>query len=74
MSDFLSVDEFAARLKISRSTLYELVKQKRIAHLRIGDRILFDPEKAIRSLEIDAESDRPSVVRTKGRHQVAQNE
>jgi excisionase family DNA binding protein len=39
MSDFLSVDEFAARLKISRSTLYELVKQKRIAHLRIGDRI-----------------------------------
>jgi len=71
---FLSVDELAAKLGISRSTVYELVKQRRIAHLRLGDRIVFDEEKAIRSLEISAESDRPSVLRTKARRQVAQNE
>jgi len=65
-ANLLSVEQMAERLGVSRSTLYSLVKQRRIPHLRIGDRILFSAERVEAALEVAADAERPSVVRTKG--------
>jgi excisionase family DNA binding protein len=74
MSQLVNVAEMAKRLGVSKSTLYGLVRQRRIPHIKVGDRVLFDAEKVVAALEVPAEGARPSVVPTKGRHQAAQNE
>ena len=71
MAAKLSVSEMAEHLGVSKSSLYALAKQKRIPHIRIGDRIIFDPEKVEAALSVEAEnSDRPSVVRPEGHRQL----
>lgn len=74
MSQLVNVTEMATRLGVSRSSLYVLARQRRIPHIKVGDRVLFDPDKVIAALEVPAGDARPSVVPTKGRRQTAQNE
>ena len=67
----LSVSEMAERLGVSRGTLYALAKARRIPHLKIGDRVLFSPEKVEAALEVEAEGDGTLPIQSKGRRQVA---
>lgn len=61
----VSVAQGAEELGVSKSKLYELVREHKIPHVKIGDRVLLNIEKVVAALEIPAESeDRPSVVRT----------
>jgi len=39
----LTVPEAARRLRVSRATVYKLVAEGRLAHLRIGNQIRFLP-------------------------------
>lgn len=41
---FLNVQEAASYLRISTSTLYRWVHQKKIKHVKIGSRVLFSQE------------------------------
>ncbi len=36
----IAIDEIASELKISKSTVYELLHQKRIRHVRVGKRYI----------------------------------
>lgn len=63
----LSVAEMAARLGVSKGTLYALARARKIPHLKVGDRVLFNPERVEAALEVAPEADRPSVIRNKGR-------
>jgi len=71
----LSVVQMAERLGVAKSTLYALAKARRIPHLKIGDRVLFDPEKVEAALEIEATGDEETLgtlpIDSKGRRQVA---
>ena len=40
----LTVAEAARRLRVSRATVYKLVAEGRLAHVRIGNQIRFLPE------------------------------
>jgi excisionase family DNA binding protein len=73
-ASLLSVEQMAARLGVSKSTVYALAKQRKIPHLRIGDRVLFNPEKVETALEIASEADRPLVIGTKGRRYGTKNQ
>jgi excisionase family DNA binding protein len=39
----LTVAEAAQRLRVSRATVYKLVAEGRLAHVRIGNQIRFQP-------------------------------
>ncbi len=41
----LSIQECAEALNIAKITLYKLTSSKRIPFLKIGSRVLFEPEK-----------------------------
>lgn len=45
MEALLSIEEVARRLDLSVSTIYKLVSAKKINYVKIGSRVLFDPEK-----------------------------
>jgi|HubBroStandDraft_6_1064221.scaffolds.fasta_scaffold968287_1 excisionase family DNA binding protein len=71
----VSVAVAATELGVSRGTLYSLVRQKKIPHVRIGDRVLLSVEKVLAALEVPAEQDdRPSVVYTEGRRKRLSNQ
>jgi excisionase family DNA binding protein len=40
----ITVAEVARRLRVSRATVYKLVAEGRLAHVRIGNSIRFPPE------------------------------
>lgn len=41
METLLTVQETAARLRVSRSFIYLLVDRRKIPHMRLGSRLLF---------------------------------
>jgi excisionase family DNA binding protein len=50
MNSLLSLQEAAEKLNLSRHTLYKYAATDRIPHLKIGSRILFDPDVLIQWL------------------------
>jgi excisionase family DNA binding protein len=68
-----SVAEAAKELGICRSTLYSLIRQRRVSCVRLGDRVLVSVPKIIAELEIPAElAEGPSVSITKGRRKAVE--
>jgi excisionase family DNA binding protein len=51
----VSIAKAALEIGVSRGTLYALARQKKIPHVRIGDRVLVDVAKVIAALEVAAE-------------------
>jgi excisionase family DNA binding protein len=43
----LSVADVARRLRVSRATVYKLVAEGKLAHVRIGNSIRFLPERGL---------------------------
>lgn len=41
--DLLTVEEAAAKLKLSKASIYRLAKQKRLTYLRVGSLLRFRP-------------------------------
>lgn len=54
----LTVEEAARILKVSKYTIYELIKRGQIPVQRIGRQIRIDPEKLYQSVQVKASSDR----------------
>lgn len=50
MKDYLTIDELALKIKVSKQTIYKWVKKKEIKHLRKSNIIRFDPEEVERFL------------------------
>jgi excisionase family DNA binding protein len=53
----IAASEAAAQLGVAKSTLYVLCRQRKIPHLRIGDRLLFDLEEIIAVSRVPAEDE-----------------
>jgi len=53
----ISVKEAAELLNLSRSTIYKMVKERRLEFRKLGSRVLFDPE----TLGIKAIPDNPKI-------------
>jgi excisionase family DNA binding protein len=70
----ISAKEMAAVLGVSAGVLYELARAKKIPHLRIGDRVVFNKERVIAALENEPEDSQPSGCRPKVRRQAAVNQ
>lgn len=45
MKQYLNIDELADFLNLSKSKLYEMTSKRKIPFLRVGRRVLFDPER-----------------------------
>ena len=45
MQNLLSISETAKALNISVSSLYRLTSQHKIPHIKIGSRVVFQPDK-----------------------------
>lgn len=43
--EYLNVAELSKLIRLSKTTIYDLVAQKKIPHIRIQGRIVFDREK-----------------------------
>jgi excisionase family DNA binding protein len=53
----VTANEAAAQLGIAKSTLYTLCRQRKIPHVRIGDRLLFDLDEIISANRVPAEAE-----------------
>jgi excisionase family DNA binding protein len=53
----VTANEAAAQLGIAKSTLYTLCRQRKIPHIRIGDRLLFDLDEIISANRVPAEAE-----------------
>jgi excisionase family DNA binding protein len=42
--NYLTVDEAKKYLKLAKSTIYTYVQQKKMPHIKIGERVLFDED------------------------------
>lgn len=42
MTRLLNIDELAAQIRLAKSSIYRMVSEKRIPHLKISSRLLFD--------------------------------
>ena len=60
---FHSVEDEAARLKVSRSWLYGEVRAGRLPHRRAGGRILIDPSEVDEFLELSGVSVAEAIQR-----------
>jgi len=60
----ISVKSAAKELGLSPSTVYQLVREKKIPHVRAGDRVLLNLEKVIAALEVQTENG-PVAVRAR---------
>jgi excisionase family DNA binding protein len=49
--------ETAKILGVSPPTLYQLARQRKIPHLRIGDRVLFDIDEILAASHVPAETE-----------------
>lgn len=73
-TNFLTVAEAADRLGISASTVYDMARQRRISHCRIGagkGRLLFteqDIQEFIESRRVEADSISPRMGFTHSRY------
>lgn len=45
MKAYLNIDELADCLNLSKGKLYEMTSKRKIPFLRVGRRVLFDPER-----------------------------
>lgn len=45
MDELLTLPEAARYMRISTSTLYRWVHRKQIQHVKLGSRVLFEPDK-----------------------------
>ena len=45
MNNLLSIQEASGMLRLAVPTLYKYIYQKRIPYIKLGGRVLFDPEK-----------------------------
>jgi excisionase family DNA binding protein len=63
----VDVQEAANHFRIAASTLYGLAKARKVPHLRVGDRVMFDLEKLEKALTVEPQSDKPLLVRGKAR-------
>jgi excisionase family DNA binding protein len=48
----LTVPEAARLLRCSPSSLYEWCRQRKVEHVRLGDRVLIDPASVVRQARI----------------------
>ena len=58
MNNLITIQETASYLRISLSTLYRWVHQKKIKHIKLGSRVMFkkeDIEEFIKSKTINTE-------------------
>lgn len=53
----LTAVEAAAILRVAVPTLYGWAKQRRVPHVRLGDRVLFDLDEIIGAARVPAEGD-----------------
>jgi excisionase family DNA binding protein len=51
----ITATEASAQLGVAKSTLYLLCRQRKIPHIRLGDRLLFDLEEIIAATHVAAE-------------------
>jgi excisionase family DNA binding protein len=67
MTDFLTVAHVAKRLGISTSTVYDLARQRKISHCRVGvgrGRLLFTPQDIddyLKARRVEADSASPTL-------------
>ena len=40
--NYMSVEDAKGFLKLAKSTLYDYVHEKKIPHIKVGDRVMFD--------------------------------
>lgn len=52
----IAASEAAAQLGVAKSTIYLLCRQRKIPHIRIGDRLLFDLDEIIAATHVPAEN------------------
>jgi len=52
----ITATEASAQLGVAKSTLYLLCRQRKIPHIRLGDRLLFDLEEIIAATHVPAEN------------------
>ncbi len=45
MSNLLTIDEVSEKIRLKRSTIYKLICMKKIPYLKLGSRVLFDPDR-----------------------------
>lgn len=55
--NLVSAEQLAEQLGVAKSTVYALARRRQVPFVKVGDRVLFNPEKVISALEIKAESD-----------------
>lgn len=71
---YSTIDEVAEALGCSKSTVYSLVRQRKISHTRILGRIYLELDRVkreVRSYQIDAQvSDEPVIVLTRKEHKL----
>jgi excisionase family DNA binding protein len=71
MNALLTIAEFAARIRVSRSMAYKIVDERLIRHVRIGSKILI-PEDAVpeylRACEVAPVLESPAEARPKFKH------
>jgi excisionase family DNA binding protein len=53
----ITATEASAQLGVARSTLYDLARRRKIPHIRLGDRLLFDLEEIIAVSRVPAEDE-----------------
>ena len=56
----LNVDELAARLDVSRSTVYDLTARGKLPALRVGRLLRYDPDAVAQALRPAAPADHPA--------------
>lgn len=45
MKQYIDIDELAGLIHVSKSQIYMMTSTRRIPHLKVGRRVLFDPER-----------------------------
>jgi len=50
MKQYIDIDELAGLIHVSKSQIYMMTSTRQIPHLKVGRRVLFDPEQIERWL------------------------
>jgi excisionase family DNA binding protein len=51
MKEYLDIDELSRLIHLSKSQLYMMTSTRKLPHLKVGRRVLFDPEQIERWLD-----------------------
>lgn len=71
-SDYLTVDEFAALLRMPRSSVYEAIAGKRLEHRRIGKSIRIHRDAGIVAADAAPARRRPRLVIVRNQRRASQ--